>query len=291
MHRFAFIALIAAAPVSGQVAAPVDSAQPQPWGNPAADYITLGQDEPGYRNWYVASPAHRIAVASFNNYLATWEVSGIVPTWQLLRTATSWHKCGAQPFEVPPVSEWPHVVQTLRYIHDYVVPAVGPVEAVSAYRNPALNICAGGAPESAHKHYSAVDLVPLRETTREQLMHTLCAVHARRGLPYDVGLGFYAFLRFHVDTTKYRRWGADPAVASCPPIVRPVDVVTVAAPPSETAPAATAATPISGPSPAMATPVLGASPATAIPILEAAPGTPALPPSPDQAAGQPPQPR
>ena len=199
--------------------------------SPAAAYITAGQDEPGYRSWYMASPAHRIGVTSFNNYLVTYGVGGIVPTWQLLRTATSWQRCGAQPFEVPPTSDWPHIVQTLRYINDYVVPAVGPVEPVSGYRNPLLNVCAGGAPESAHKHYSAIDLVPLRPTTREDLMRTLCVVHARRGLNYGVGLGFYAFLRFHVDTTKYRRWGADPGSVSCPPIIRPEDIASVYQPP------------------------------------------------------------
>lgn len=205
--------------VSLFLAAPAH-AQPQ-W-NPTADYITAGQDEPGYRSWYVALPNRALQVKAFNDYLATYEVAGIVPTWQLFRTATSWDKCGAQPFEIPPTSEWPNIVQTLRYIRDYVIPAVGPVEPVSAYRNPVLNVCAGGAPESAHKHYSAIDLVPLRPTTREGLMRTLCSAHARRGPDYGVGLGFYAFLRFHVDTTKYRRWNMDPAVASlCPPIVRP----------------------------------------------------------------------
>lgn len=211
-------------------------AQPvvQPIWNPAADYITAGQDEPGYRSWYIALPSRAMQVKAFNDYLATYEVAGIVPTWQLLRTATNWEKCWAQPFEIPPTSEWPHIVQTLRYVRDYVIPAVGPVEPVSAYRNPSLNICAGGAPESAHKHYSAIDLVPLRPTTREELMRTLCAVHGRRGLDYEVGLGFYAFLRFHVDTTKYRRWNMDPAVAShCPPIIRPPVIAQVAPPPSQ----------------------------------------------------------
>jgi hypothetical protein len=123
-----------------------------------------------------------------------------------------------------------------------VIPAVGPVEPVSVYRNPALNVCAGGAPESAHKHYSAVDLVPLRPTTRDQLMRTLCSAHALRGPDYGVGLGFYAFLRFHVDTTKFRRWNMDPAVANqCPPIVHPSDVASVGQPvpqPQQPAPAA-----------------------------------------------------
>jgi hypothetical protein len=207
-------------------------AYPMPYAwQPTAAYVTKGQDEPGYRNWALASPRHEYAVKNFNNYLVTYGVGGIVPTWQLLRTASSWERCGAQPFEVPPTYEWPNVVQTLRYIRDYVIPAVGPVEPVSAYRNPFLNGCAGGAPESAHKHYSAIDLVPLWPTTREKLMHTLCGVHARRGQPYGVGLGFYAFLRFHVDTTKFRRWGADPDSATCPPIIRPADVASVYQPP------------------------------------------------------------
>lgn len=218
----------------------------QPQWNPAAEYITAGQDEPGYRSWFIALPSRPMQVKAFNDYLATYEVAGIVPTWQLFRTATSWQKCAGQPFEIPPTSEWPHLVQTLRYVRDYVIPAVGPVEPVSGYRNPILNQCAGGAPESAHKHFSAIDLVPLSPTTREQLMQRLCAIHGRRGLAYEVGLGFYAFLRFHVDTSKYRRWNMDPAVAShCPPIIRPPDMASVGRPlpqaqPTTPAPEATA---------------------------------------------------
>ncbi|HEX6071736.1 MAG TPA: D-Ala-D-Ala carboxypeptidase family metallohydrolase [Sphingomicrobium sp.] len=255
--------------VAAQAAAPPPQVAPAPtpavW-NPAADYISAGQDEPGYRSWYLAAPWRAGQIKAFNDYLATWQVAGILPTWQLLRTATSWQKCGGQPFEVPPTSEWPHIVQTLRYVHDYVIPAVGPVEPVSGYRNPVLNQCAGGAPESAHKHYSAIDLVPLHATTREALMKTLCAVHARRGPDYGVGLGFYAFLRFHVDTTKFRRWNMDPAVASqCPPIVRPVDIATVGQP----VPDQTGTTPASGQQPVptdpAATPAVASAPATAPP--------------------------
>ena len=230
MRWLATLSIAVSSAASGQVAI-YPAPAPMPW-RPVAAYVTPGQDEPGYRSWYMASPRHSQAVASFNHYLVTYGVGGIVPTWQLLRTASSWQRCGAQPFEVPPTSEWPNVVQTLRYVRDHVIPTVGPVEPVSAYRNPVLNICAGGAPESAHKHYSAIDLVPLRPTTREALMNSLCAVHARRGLPYGVGLGFYAFHRFHVDTTKFRRWGADPGSTTCPPIIRPADVASVYQPPA-----------------------------------------------------------
>ena len=245
--------------ISGGAAAqvaPYPSPQPvwqppsQPAWQPAASYVTPGQDEPGYRRWYMASPARRLGVTSFNQYLVTYRVNSIVPTWQLLRTASSWQRCGAQPFEVPPVEEWPNIVQTLRYINDYVVPAIGPVEAVSAYRNPLLNSCAGGAPASAHRHYSAIDMVPLRPMTREQLMRTLCTAHARRGPDYGVGLGFYAFMRFHVDTTKFRRWGADGGSTTCPAIIRPEDVATVYQPPApqpQISPAPPAVAPPSAP--------------------------------------------
>jgi len=226
---------------------------PDVW-NPAAPYITVGQDEPGYRSWYLAAPWRAAQVKSFNDYLASNQVAGILPTWQLLRTATSWQECGGQPFEVPPAEEWPHMVQTLRYVHDYVVPAIGPVEAVSVYRNPTLNKCAGGAPESAHKLDSAIDMVPLRPIDRLTLMRTLCGGHNQHGAQYNAGLGFYAYLRFHVDSTKYRRWNMDPAVAAeCPPIIHPEDVASVGqpvpAPPPQAAQPAIASAPSPAPQP------------------------------------------
>jgi hypothetical protein len=246
------LALIAAQ-AAPQATLPAPVAMQPSW-NPAADYITAGQDEPGYRSWYMAAPWRAAQVKAFNDYLLTNQVGGILPTWQLLRTATSWQECGGQPFEVPPAEEWPHMVQTLRYVHDYVVPAIGPVEAVSVYRNPALNQCAGGAPESAHKLDSAIDMVPLRPIDRISLMRTLCGVHTEHGAAYNAGLGFYAFIRFHVDSTKYRRWNMDPAVAAeCPPIVHPEDVasvgqpIVVPAPGTTTAPIGAVSQPVTAP--------------------------------------------
>jgi hypothetical protein len=237
-NALATLIFLAAAPASAQVPVAVPPAPAAVW-NPAAPYITVGQDEPGYRSWFLAAPWRAGQVRQFNDYLITYQVAGIVPTWQLFRTATAWKECGGQPFEIPPTSEWPHIVQTLRYIHDYVIPAVGPVEPVSGYRNPSLNQCAGGAPESAHKHYSAVDLVPLRPMTREQLMTSLCVSHSQHGAQYNAGLGFYAYLRFHIDSTKFRRWNMDPAVAAiCPAIIHPEDVANVGQPLPVTIPAA-----------------------------------------------------
>jgi hypothetical protein len=235
-------------------------AQPGAW-DPVGPYITAGQDEPGYRSWYIAAPWRAAQVKAFNDYLVSNQVGGILPTWTLLRTATSWQECGGQPFEVPPSDEWPHMVQTLRYVRDYVIPAVGPVEAVSVYRNPQLNKCAGGAPESAHKLDSAIDMVPLRPITRETLMRTLCGVHTEHGAAYSAGLGFYAYLRFHVDSIKFRRWNMDPAVAAdCPPIVHPEDVASVGQPLAPTGLPAGAPAPTSARLPVAASPTITAAP-------------------------------
>lgn len=254
-HLLAFAAsaaVLTSVAAGAQSPATVQPAVPTPavW-NPAADYVTPGQDEPGYRSWYLALPERRIQVTAFNQYLVGHGVGGVLPTWQLLRTASMWQTCAAQPYEVPPATEWPNIVQTLRYVRDYVVPAAGPVEAVSVYRNPVLNTCAGGVPGSAHQQYSAIDMVPLRPTTREQLMETLCAAHLRSGSSYQVGLGFYAFLRFHVDSMRFRKWGMSEApdgspcripVASPPP--KGIDM-----PPEEMNPPVTTTPPVPTPAP------------------------------------------
>jgi hypothetical protein len=251
---FVLVAAPAAAAQVAQVPQPVAPAAPQAAWNPVAPYISAGQDEPGYRSWYLAAPWRATQVKAFNDYLVANQVGGILPTWTLLRTATSWSECGQQPFEIPPTTEWPHMVETLRYVRDYVIPAVGPVEAVSVYRNPVLNKCAGGAPESAHKLDSAIDMVPLTPIDRVTLMRKLCPDHSAHGAAYNAGLGFYAYLRFHVDSTKYRRWNMDPAVAAeCPPLIQPEDVASVGQPlpPAQgatvpAAPAAPASPPATG---------------------------------------------
>ena len=202
---FAALSLMLAAPAIAQPAV-----------SPAAVYITAGQDEAGYRRWAMADPTRPAAVAAYYAFLVQQGVAGIVPTWQLLRTATDWNKCAAQPFEVPPSEQWPHIVETLDYVRAHVVPVVGPVEPVSVYRNPVLNACAHGAAGSAHTLLYAIDLVPLRSIGRDALIRSLCAIHRWRGTGFNVGLGFYRGLRFHVDSKKFRKWGGDGKGESSP---------------------------------------------------------------------------
>ena len=160
-----------------------------PYWNPSAEYITAGQDEPGYRAWVAQAGWRPVYVKAFHDYLVHYGVGGVAPTWQLLRTATDWHKCGAQPFEVPPSAAWPNIVAALRYVGTYITPRIGPVEVVSVYRNPRLNACANGAPESTHRYMGAVDMVPLRPISREALMTQLCLIHRESGERNYAGLG------------------------------------------------------------------------------------------------------
>ena len=161
-----------------------------------------------WRAW-LNRPGQRARVASFERFLRKFGVEKVLPTQQLLRTASDWRRCGT-PFDVPPIETWPRIVPSLRFIRDQVQPRIGKVEAVSGYRNPQLNRCAGGAPRSAHVGYWGLDLVPTTNITQAQLFSRLCALHRSPvGRSARFGLGFYGGTRFHVDTKSYRLWGSD----------------------------------------------------------------------------------
>ena len=173
-----------------------------------AQELPQGQSEADYEAWLDAAPGRRGQVLSFEAWQAAAGVAHAVPTYQVLRTASMWRECNGQPFEVAPPNLWPGMANTIRYIRDHVERSVGTVEVVSGYRDPALNACAHGAPGSAHQGYFALDMIPVQPLDRHDLMRRLCAMHARSGRAARVGLGFYAFQRFHIDTNGFRRWGS-----------------------------------------------------------------------------------
>lgn len=182
----------------------------------AAQTVAEGQDRADYLAWLAREPAARAQVLGFKTFLEMKDVEEVVPTWQLLRTASMWRDCGGPRFEVAPVAEWQHVAETLGYVKKHVEPVIGPVQVMSGYRNAELNQCSGGARESAHRHFYALDLVPVRTLDRPGLIRSLCAIHQFRGQDYDVGLGFYNGTRFHVDSKGFRKWGPDGRGATSP---------------------------------------------------------------------------
>jgi hypothetical protein len=181
-----------------------------------AQTIAEGQDHADYLAWLAREPAARAQILAFKQFLDMEDASEVVPTWQLVRTASMWRECNGPRFEVAPFAEWQHIAGTLNFVKRHVQPVIGEVEAVSGFRNAELNQCSGGAKESAHRHFYALDLIPLRPIARAGMMRSLCAIHGFRGREYDIGLGFYSGLRFHVDSKGFRMWGRDGKGATSP---------------------------------------------------------------------------
>ncbi|MFL6846146.1 MAG: D-Ala-D-Ala carboxypeptidase family metallohydrolase [Allosphingosinicella sp.] len=176
-----------------------------------------GQSKADYLAWLSRDPGARAEVLSFKAFLDAGGVDDVVPTWQLVRTASKWRECSGPRFEVAPVAEWAHISATLEFVKTEVEPVIGKVEAVSGFRNEELNHCAGGAPASAHAHFYALDLVPLDDDlSRAALIGDICRIHQTTGRQFDIGLGFYTGTRFHLDSKGYRRWGADGSGATSP---------------------------------------------------------------------------
>jgi hypothetical protein len=202
--RFAAFALAALCVILP--AAPA-SAQEQVEGQSKADYLA----------WLSRDAGARTMVLSFKSFLEAARVDDVVPTWQLVRTASKWRDCGGPRFEVAPASEWVHIADTLRFVKTEVEPVIGDVQPVSGFRNAELNQCAGGAKASAHRHFYALDLVPVdEEVSRSALIRDVCRIHNASGRGFGIGLGFYSGMRFHLDSKGYRRWGSNGSGATSP---------------------------------------------------------------------------
>jgi hypothetical protein len=166
--------------------------------------------------WVHAAPGRAREVQAFEAFLRRAGVGSVLPLSQMLLNASSWRACNVAPYSLAPRALWPNIVPTLRFIRARIVPALGPVAALSGYRDAALNTCAGGAPKSAHALFYALDLTPLRFKNRDKMIAAVCKLHARFGAAAHAGLGFYQGMRFHIDTDGYRRWGSDYHAATSP---------------------------------------------------------------------------
>jgi len=147
---------------------------------------------------------HVVEVKSFEEFLVRERVAQVVPAYQLLRSASMWKECQTDPFQLPPAQEWARVRDLLVLIQELRQRQVLPsFEVVSAYRDPRLNRCAGGAPRSAHVRF-AVDLAPLAPGDADRL----CRFWREQGRFWDMGVSRYPSGRIHIDRAGYRTWGA-----------------------------------------------------------------------------------
>jgi hypothetical protein len=164
---------------------------------------TIPDDEAAFNDW---AKHKQLDIGGLERYLTDSQVRGIVPTRHLLRTATDWRKCGGPQFEVPPPAQWPDIKQVLRLVEELKKrKIVEEFEAVSNYRNPILNRCAGGAPKSSHTKSFALDILPINGKVDER---GLCEFWRVNGKTWDMGLSKYPSGRIHIDVSGYRTWGA-----------------------------------------------------------------------------------
>ena len=170
--------------------------------------LACGQEtrtEAMFTQWKASNP---LAVDAFAGHLQAQDLSDVIALHQLLRSASSWQECNAEPFAVPPQEQWAEVVTVLRLVKDLVTRGIlGRFEVHSAYRNAELNECAGGAAGSAHLHTFAVDITPLEGIDPSSL---LCRFWSEQGRTWNMGLGSYESGRIHIETSGYRTGGTDP---------------------------------------------------------------------------------
>ena len=163
-----------------------------------------------FETWLAAQPDRAARFERFEAMLRREGVADVVPNRELWLTDRKDPECVIEPYTMPPEELWPRIVPALRFIRDYVKPAIGDVAVASSYRDDALNTCVHGASQSAHRNFYALDLVPVDDAvSREQLIGALCPIHAREGRRFGIGLGIYRARRFHIDARGYRGWGED----------------------------------------------------------------------------------
>lgn len=155
--------------------------------------------------FHVWLPSHRTEVQAFEAFLVRHKVADVVPTWQLLRSASMWKECKSPPFQLPPSALWRETGEVLALLQELRrTSALSPFAVVSAYRDPKLNRCAGGARRSSHLRF-AVDILPLGPNDDQKL----CAFWRDQGPRWDMGLSRYPSGRIHIDRNGWRTWGSD----------------------------------------------------------------------------------
>lgn len=155
------------------------------------------------------------AIREYEKYLEKNNVGNIIPSYELLRTARDWEKCGSSEYMVPNRELWQNQVPTLR-VFKYLIASniLTDFTVTSVYRDLPLNKCAGGANSSRHLFNSAIDFrigpdVPKAEDYAyiENTKYLLCQFWRQYGQSLNMGLGLYSTGQIHIDTAGFRTWG------------------------------------------------------------------------------------
>lgn len=169
-----------------------------------------------YRQW-LGQGENYARVREYEHFLMRNNVAHIIPSFELLKTARDWQKCGRSEYMVPNRELWNNSLSTLR-VFKYLIAAkiLTDFEVTSVYRDLPLNQCAGGASSSKHLFNSAIDFrigpeypQPQDYAYIEQTKFKLCQFWIQHGQSLDLGIGLYSSGQIHLDTQGYRTWGPD----------------------------------------------------------------------------------
>lgn len=169
-----------------------------------------------YRNW-VSMDNNQSRVREYERYLERNDVGNIIPSFELLKSARDWQRCGKSEYMIPSSEVWSNQLPTLK-VFKYLVASkvLTDFEVTSVYRDLPLNQCAGGAGSSRHLFNSAIDFRIGPEYPQaqdyaqiENSKFKLCQFWKNHGQSLNMGLGLYASGQIHIDTQGYRTWGPD----------------------------------------------------------------------------------
>lgn len=158
-----------------------------------------------FMGWVILNHAQK-DLQTLAQYFKDKGVTGKMPLYLVLLQGTDWHHKGTSIFHYPPKKNWDTMVRTLTFIEKELIPVTGELIPVSGERTAEYNRKAGGAGRSKHLQFCALDLTPARKISRKDLHKLLLKVHNSVGKKYNVGLGLYSGVRFHIDTCGFRRW-------------------------------------------------------------------------------------
>lgn len=167
-----------------------------------------------YEMWLNQSEFYRQQAHAYEDFLTKQlGKKNVPPMYELLTTARSWQKCGAQPYQVPPTELWGQMIPTIKLYNELKAKAILPAHTQirSVYRSPELNRCAGGAAGSKHLTNGAMDIwVPdyaVGSWQLSQVQDKLCQYWIDNGESHQFGLGIYSTGAIHLDTQGHRKWG------------------------------------------------------------------------------------
>ncbi|WP_445355455.1 hypothetical protein ACJJI5_02720 [Microbulbifer sp. EKSA008] len=170
-------------------------------------------EQRGYRlaneetfNKFLREGSNRSSVQALNQLLRDRGVAEVFPIRDLLRQGGDWLELGEPPFAIPPRDQWSNIVKTLTLVRDQVIPLIGPVTVVSAYRTDAYNRKLATEDQPRHRDFCGLDLIPNSNIGKNELAEELSTLDARLGPDSNVGMGLINDVLFHVDTCGYRTW-------------------------------------------------------------------------------------